>query len=609
SHFFTTDNFGVAFTTLALVAVTRLALDGRWRDAVFAGICIGGAVASKINLAALGAVAVVAVLQFWLAGPQPDGNGAWVHHRRPAMPRSLRAALLLAVAGLVTLASFRVFQPDAFRGPHIWNILPDERFLEDIREVRGLVDGSIDFPPGHQWAARTPYLFPWQNMVIWGMGLPLGLAAWIAFVVAGLRLLRPNVPRRWQHLVPWAWVAGYFAWQGGGFNPSMRYFLPIYPPLVLFAAWGALSAGTWLERRTRGRRRPYLQYALPATLLLLATTSWAWAFTRIYTRPHTRIAAGTWMVDNAPHGSSLTTEQWDDPLPFTNGNGNGCNPFCLIETHPYAEDEPAKFFGGSDPGASFAPTDTVDNGLIGRLAEADYVVLSSARVYSSVARLPHRFPATLRYYQALFDGSLGYELVADFHSFPTLFGLPIPDLAAEEQFHVYDHPRVLIFRRTEQFNVQQAREIITSGILWDEIYRISARTTSDAPTALRLPERAWEWLQDSDAGYLFDRLTTSVLSWLVPVLAWVVATELLGLAALGILWRFRVPLPDRGVLLSRFVGLLLFGVPPALLAVSGLVGVSRATLGLWFGLLLGFGLRLAWGEREDLRAFLRSHRR
>jgi 4-amino-4-deoxy-L-arabinose transferase-like glycosyltransferase len=536
AHFFTTDNFGVAFTTLALLFTTRLALDGRWRDAVWTGLFLGAAVASKVNLAAFAAIVALAALQAGVRRREPADGETAAGVAMLAASRWMRAAGLLAIAGLVSFVCFRVFQPDAFAGPHIWNIRLDPRFMDNLREVRGYVSGAVDFPPSHQWANRTPYVFALENMILWGMGLPLGLAAWAGFAAAGWRLLRPRggvlgalAALRAPYLIPWAWVLLYFAWQGGGFNPSLRYFLPIYPPLILFAAWASLELGRWISQRrawyplggaecrtedtrSRLRLRPQLyaqtlkrsnaqrSVALCALLLLAATTSWAWAFTRIYSRPHTRIAAGEWMLQHAPRGSLLTTEQWDDALPFTNGNGNGCDPFCLIETLPYAEDEPAKWFGQPNPVAQtdISSLPTSSDGMLAQISQADYIVLSSARVYSSVARLPHRFPATLNYYRSLFDGSLGYDLVADFHSFPTLFGLPIPDLSSEEQFTVYDHPRVLIFRRTERFDPARAREIITGGVVWDEIYKISALTTSSAPTALRMPEPSWERLQTAD---------------------------------------------------------------------------------------------------------------
>ena len=619
SHFFTTDNFAVAFATLALFFTTRLAISGRWRDALLAGCCIGAATASKINLAVLGGMVAVAVFQFWFLRPHQDSVATAKRRRDWGL---LKAGALLVFAGIMTLVCFRVLEPDSFTGPELWNIWPDARFRHAIESVRGLVNGSVDYPPSHQWASRTPYVWPWYNMVVWGMGLPLGIAAWASFLVAGLRFVRPRHnpadDLRWRHVVPWLWVALYFAWQGGGFNPSLRYFLPIYPQLIMFAAWGAIAAGAWLRRRVGAARstapagrRLLIRTALPAALLLMTTLGWAWAFTRIYARPHTRLAASAWILENAPRGSGLTTEQWDDALPHTNGNGSGCDPFCLVETQPYAEDEPAKFFGREVPGigeTGLAPADAIDDSLVGRIEQADYIVLSSARVYSSIQRLPHRFPATIRYYEALFDGSLGFDLVADFQSFPTLFGLPIPDLAAEEQFHVYDHPRVLIFRKTADFNPQTARDIMTGGIVWDELYRVSARITSDAPDALRLTEAGWGRLQRSDGRSFFDAPGPIGPAWLWALAAWVLATELLGLAAFGILSYFGLRLPDRGLFSARFLGLLLFALPASLIAASGHIGVSRTGLAVWFGLFVGFGVRLLWMERQRTRCLLRAYR-
>ena len=78
---------------------------------------------------------------------------------------------------------------------------------------------------------------------------------------------------------------------------------------------------------------------------------------------------------------------------------------------------------------------------------------------------------TTEYYRAMLNGELGFELVADFNSFPRLGsfvfndqempqtlrrtantqgtapGITVPYPTAEEAFSVYDHPRVLIFKK------------------------------------------------------------------------------------------------------------------------------------------------------------------
>ena len=60
---------------------------------------------------------------------------------------------------------------------------------------------------------------------------------------------------------------------------------------------------------------------------------------------------------------------------------------------------------------------------------------------------------TVAYYRALFGGALGFEQAADFTSYPSLGPLSFDDGLAEEQFTVYDHPRVLLFKKTPAFSL------------------------------------------------------------------------------------------------------------------------------------------------------------
>jgi hypothetical protein len=68
-----------------------------------------------------------------------------------------------------------------------------------MREVIAISTGQVDIPYTRQWVNRLPLAWPWWNMVVWGMGVPLGLTAWLAWLVAGWQLI---VRRTWPHLIP-----------------------------------------------------------------------------------------------------------------------------------------------------------------------------------------------------------------------------------------------------------------------------------------------------------------------------------------------------------------------------------------------------------------------
>jgi hypothetical protein len=88
----------------------------------------------------------------------------------------------------------------------------------------------------------------------------------------------------------------------------------------------------------------------------------------------------------------------------------------------------------------------------------------------------------VRYYTALFDGSLGFAPAAAFTSYPGIFGLSIPDAGAEEAFTVYDHPRVRIFRKTGAYTRERARRILS--VDFETVVHLSARDVPRAPNAL-----------------------------------------------------------------------------------------------------------------------------
>ncbi|WP_322802663.1 DUF2298 domain-containing protein [Thermoflexus sp.] len=291
AHFYTTDTWATFFSTAALLGMIRMARCPGPPAALLTGIAAGAALASRINLWPLFALMAFAALIS--SGSGRTRWSPWI------------------IAGLAALLTFRLGMPYAFAG---W-IAPDPRWLANMREIQALISGAVDYPPGHQWTDRAPIFFPLKNMVLWGMGLPFGLTAWLGWLGLGLSLRRRlhAGSLRWDPgalgwLLLWIWTGGYFLYMGTQWVKSMRYFLPIYPTLALTAAWGLLQlqgisrpAGRWLAR-----------IGIAGTLL--GTALWAMAFVGIYQQPVSRVAASRWLYAHVP--SAITLRSADPKAPL-----------------------------------------------------------------------------------------------------------------------------------------------------------------------------------------------------------------------------------------------------------------------------------------------------
>lgn len=512
AHFFVVDPFANCAIAGALLLLARYQRKGRVRELAGAGACFGLALAAKLPVAIFAGTVLLVCAQ--RARKRRD-----TRFRTALESELFRAAVFAAAA----LAVFRFAAPDAFAQPAPWNLLPAPRWLANLAEVGRLVSGEADIPPGHQWTGRAPLVFPWLNMVLWGMGLGLGLAAWMGLGVAASRLGKPAGIR---HLIPLSWTVLLFLHQGTQWAMTLRYFLPVYGCLCLLAAWLLLR---W---RPAARRRWVAWAAVGATAL------WAIGFVRIYDGPHNRVAASDWIYANVPPGKALGNEHWDDALPLRmHGHDPFGGTYPGVDLQWYHEDNPAKLEAALD-----------------WLDRTDYLILSSNRLSDSIPRLPARYPMTTLYYRALLDGSLGFAPAAVFDRAPGWGGVRLPTELAEEAFSVYDHPRVRIYRKTEAFSREKARRLL-DRVRWDEVVVQAAREASPARTAFMLPERLWREMR-SGAGWN-SSLRDGAMARAVPWLPWLAAIVVMGAAAWPILFVLAPGLPDRGYALSRIFGLLL----------------------------------------------------
>jgi YYY domain-containing protein len=246
------------------------------------------------------------------------------------------------------LLVFRILQPYAFSGPGFFGLLPNPMWLENLQRLQNLVSGDIGFPPNVQWVNR-PVWFSWQNMVVWGMGLPMGLLAWVGFLWAGWRMLASwrNGELEWQqHVLLWSWTGFYFIWQSLPNNPTMRYQLPVYPALAIFAAWAVIAL--WDRNAVEGLAAgPTLKFGrttavVLGAVVLIATAAYAFGFSGIYTRPITRIEASRWIYQNMPGPINFQIQtpggDYKQPLSFP-------RDYVITAGHPYAASFTAKVSG------------------------------------------------------------------------------------------------------------------------------------------------------------------------------------------------------------------------------------------------------------------------
>jgi 4-amino-4-deoxy-L-arabinose transferase-like glycosyltransferase len=405
SHFAISDvplTFLVLLSLFFLIEVVESGMLSRY---LLAGLSIGLAIATKFSALPILLPLAVAVAIRW------------------RLEKKTRPLLYGLAAGGAVVAFFVLGEPYA--------ILDFRAYIHDILEQSRMVRNAGIVPYTNQYIGVPKYLYELQQMILWGMAPLLGLAA-----VWGTILCVARADRKVNaaELILLSWVLPFFAINGSFDVKFPRYLLPIYPLLILF---GAVWLEGWAERARIGR-------AVRATVLLGTAVALV-SFLAIYTRRHPVLRASEWFYANVPAGARVATQHWDEGFPF-----------------PLPDRDPSKYRVVQMP---YYEPDTREKiaGICKELADADYAVLPTKRVYGSVTRAPDKFPFTSRYFYELFSGDLGYTLVKDFVSRPSFLGIEFPSELADESFSVYDHPKVLIFRNTGHFEAAEIEARVVNG--------------------------------------------------------------------------------------------------------------------------------------------------
>jgi YYY domain-containing protein len=312
------------------------------------------------------------------------------------------------------------------------------------------------------------------------------------------------------------------------------------------------------------------------------------------------------------HGTLYTLEtSWDDALPLSVDQYDGLGGiYAPLNLELYEPDTPEK-----------------RDAMIQVLDQSDYIVISSNRAYDAMPRLPLRYPLTLKYYQALFDcncngdamekraygleppfkSPLGFDLVATFESPPSLGPLSVSDQSADESFTVYEHPKVFIFKKSNDFSIEAVKTLLNSVDL-DQIVFQSPMGYTQAPSAMQLPaDRLAAQLKGGTWAEMFNRAALLNVNELLAGITWYLLLLLLGWMVFPVVYTVLPGLPDRGYPLVRTAGLIIVGWLAWFLGSFKLLPFTRLTIVLCTGLALVISAVFAFRRRQELAEYIRSN--
>ena len=605
SHFYRPETFTVLLTLASIWATLRMVEKRRLRDSVLLGVILGLALAPKVNVLPL--LAPLALGYGYRVLDEAEGK--WDEIIPEILQKVAGHALL---AGAVAIGVFFVTTPYAF--------IDIGAFVSDVMLQTRMARNAGLFPFTVQYVDTPAFLYQIRQTVVWGLGVPLGVVAWLSIPFTALLLFLDR--RRFRaDLILLAWVVPSLLFLESFEVRFLRYLFPLMPVMILMASrmmlWNLDRVGFSLRslrdsmreafaslRRRRIALRPS---ATPALLLLAAglpvfvvagTAFYSLAFQKVYAGEHPATRASRWILTEVPGGTGIVFDNhWDEFLPGIYGYDAWQFPLYEPDTRMKMQT------------------------LAARLSGSDYLIFYSHRPYASAARDPKRFPYSNNYYRLLFSGQLGYRLHREFTNHPSLGGVvfrddalpasglhsPSPEVAshdanytlnfgyADDNVSGYDHPRVLVFRNAERLS-----ESALSGML--------APTTrpgaAESSPALMLSPEA---LEKQRSGGTFSEIVDRD-GWTsnAPVLAWLLVVELIYLLSLPLaLFVFR-PLSDRGILLARILGLLAVCWTAWLIVSLGWMDFSRGAVYAGMGAVAVASGAVLWFKGREIWDFIRA---
>lgn len=354
--------------------------------------------------------------------------------------------------------------------PH--NLISFTEFYQSMRYESKVALGELAVFYTRQFEYSVPILF--QFFKIYPASLGYGIL--LSFI--GGFLLLPKTKElnflRFTFLVaflPFAFM--YAKWT--------RFMALTFPIIALIAVFFIFSVKDWIDGIVGNISKIHIKYQnilrVLLSLLFLVVIGVLFlsgiGYLSIYQTEDVRLQASRWMFAKIPDRATIlqeTANVVDLPLffPYPDVVRNENKPMPVYKSISFN-------FYDLDHDRSLSQIFTQ------AINEADYIIVPSRRIfrnytceevssdkagllgslgrlgvlgyeYDRCEKLQRKFPQLNTYYNKLFKGELGFDIVAQFDSYPmlkiadkTLF--EIQDDTAEETWTVFDHPTILIFQK------------------------------------------------------------------------------------------------------------------------------------------------------------------
>lgn len=296
--------------------------------------------------------------------------------------------------------------------PYNWINFYD--FLSAMKYETSVATGQLPIFYTTQFKHTSPYLYQLKNIFPYSSGVTIFIFSLFSLIFLPRLKIKPKLSLLLILFLP---SLLYFLYFGQLYVKWFRFMSPLFFILPVFAAIFITHFKSKL---------------IKISLTVLAILPGLLYFSH-YFYPDIRYSASQWFGQNIPSNSVVLSE-----------GGNVVN-FPLNQS-----DYKITHFD------FYSETDFSDD-LINQISLSDYIIVPSRRVYKNYSTPD--YPLINNYYQNLFSGNLGFELIKTF-SPPGDFILNSE--SAEETWTVFDRPTIRIYQKVESKTSPDIKYILSS---------------------------------------------------------------------------------------------------------------------------------------------------